>query len=146
MTSRLQRPGLRRADPGTDTQQLVGCCDSGPGNVSFETHLHATMSSLVESEQDIKDGVAAARIVALLAKEPALRAAWLMACSQADAELTRIIAARLEREEEVRARLRWWRMFLNLLNIKARKGCTPMEVVKILYPDFAPLSDTEITL
>jgi hypothetical protein len=26
-----------------------------------------------------------------------------------------------EREEEVRARLRWWRMFLNLLNIKPEK-------------------------
>ncbi|MGZ2383574.1 hypothetical protein [Rhizobium brockwellii] len=51
-----------------------------------------------------------------------------------------------ERQEDVRARLRWWRMFLNLLNIKARKGCTAMEVVKILYPDFAPLSDTEMTL
>ncbi len=51
-----------------------------------------------------------------------------------------------EREEEVQARLRWWRMFLNLLNIKAREGCTPMEVVKILYPDLAPLSETEMTL
>jgi hypothetical protein len=37
-------------------------------------------------------------------------------------------------------------MFLNLLNIKAREGCTPMEVVKILYPDLAPLSETEMTL
>jgi hypothetical protein len=51
-----------------------------------------------------------------------------------------------EREEEVRARLRWWRMFLNLLNIKARKGCAPMDVVKILYPELAPLSDTEMTI
>ncbi len=37
-------------------------------------------------------------------------------------------------------------MFLNLLNIKAREGCTPLEVVKILYPDMAPLSATEMTL
>ncbi|APO74833.1 hypothetical protein AM571_CH02021 [Rhizobium etli 8C-3] len=51
-----------------------------------------------------------------------------------------------EREQEVRARLRWWRMLLNLLNIKAREGCRPMDVVKILYPDLAPLSDTEMTL
>lgn len=51
-----------------------------------------------------------------------------------------------DRKEEVRARLRWWRMFLNLLNIKAREGCTPMDVVKILYPDLAPQSDTEMTL
>ncbi len=51
-----------------------------------------------------------------------------------------------EREAEVQARLRWWRMFLNLLNIKAREGCTPLDVVKILYPDMAPLSATEMTL
>lgn len=51
-----------------------------------------------------------------------------------------------EREAEVQARLRWWRMFLNLLNIKAREGCTPLDVVKILYPDTAPLSATEMTL
>jgi hypothetical protein len=51
-----------------------------------------------------------------------------------------------DRQEDVQARLRWWRMFLNLLNIKAREGCTPLEIVKILKPDFAPLSDTEMTL
>jgi hypothetical protein len=51
-----------------------------------------------------------------------------------------------EREEEVRARLRWWRMLLNLLNIKAREGCTPIDVVKILCPDLALLSGTEMTI
>jgi len=50
-----------------------------------------------------------------------------------------------ERKEAVQERLRWWRMFLNLLNIKAREGCTPLDLVKILYPDTAPLSDTEMT-
>ena len=51
-----------------------------------------------------------------------------------------------DRQEDVQARLRWWRMFLNLLNIKAREGCTPLQIVKILKPDFAPLSETEMTL
>jgi hypothetical protein len=51
-----------------------------------------------------------------------------------------------DRQEDVQARLRWWRMFLNLLNIKTRGGCTPLDVVKILNPGFAPLSDTEMTL
>ncbi len=51
-----------------------------------------------------------------------------------------------ERKEAVQARLRWWRMFLNLLNIKAREGCTPLDLVKILYPSRAPLSDTEMTV
>jgi hypothetical protein len=51
-----------------------------------------------------------------------------------------------DREDEVRTRLRWWPMLLNLLSIKAREGCTPMDIVKILYPDVAPLSDTEMTI
>lgn len=49
-----------------------------------------------------------------------------------------------ERKEEVQTRLRWWRMFLNLLNIKTREGCSAMDLVKILYPDTAPLSATEM--
>src|SRR5690606_2457272 len=28
-----------------------------------------------------------------------------------------------ERKEAIQARLRWWRMYLNLLNIKTREGC-----------------------
>lgn len=51
-----------------------------------------------------------------------------------------------ERKEAIQALLRWWRMFLNLLNIKTREGCTAMEFVKILYPDTAHLSDTEMTV
>lgn len=51
-----------------------------------------------------------------------------------------------EREQAVHARLRWWRMFLNLLNIKTREGCTPMEVVKILRPDLEPLTETGMTI
>lgn len=68
-----------------------------PRDVSIETYLHAAMSSFVEGEQAIRDGVAAARIVALLPKEPALRSAWLMACSQAEAVFVEIVAARLKR-------------------------------------------------
>ncbi|MFK3781793.1 hypothetical protein [Agrobacterium sp. NPDC089420] len=49
-----------------------------------------------------------------------------------------------ETEKEVRERLRWWRMFLNLLNIKARSGCSLNEVLKILYPSVAHLSNAEI--
>ncbi|PJO48175.1 hypothetical protein CQ054_09085 [Ochrobactrum sp. MYb29] len=51
-----------------------------------------------------------------------------------------------ERKEAIQARLRWWRMYLNLLNIKTREGCKAMDIVKILYPDIAHLSDTEITV
>jgi len=52
----------------------------------------------------------------------------------------------IEQEQEVRERLRWWRLFLNLLNIKAREGCSLIDVMKILYPDLAHLSDTEMTM
>lgn len=51
-----------------------------------------------------------------------------------------------EQEKEVQARLRWWRMFLNLLNIKAREGCTPMDIVKILSPDLVPQPEAGMTL
>lgn len=44
--------------------------------------------------------------------------------------------------EEVEARLRWWRMFLNLLNIKTREGCTVVDIVNILNPKLVPLSET----
>ncbi len=65
-----------------------------PRTVSIESYLHRTMASFVASEQHIRDAVAAARIVALLPREPALRSAWLMACSQAEAEFVHIVAAR----------------------------------------------------
>jgi len=51
-----------------------------------------------------------------------------------------------ERDEEVRARLRWWRLFLNLLNIKAREGCTPIDIIKILDPSLAHLRDGDIKM
>lgn len=80
--------------------RLVELLRAWPRNVSIEAYLHASMSSLVEGDQEIRDAVAAARIVALLSKEPALRSAWLMACSQGEAELAQIVAARLERSPE----------------------------------------------
>lgn len=80
--------------------RFVGMLRAWPRDVSIETYLHATMSSFMEGEQAVRDGVAAARIVALLPREPALRAAWLMACSQAEMEFTEIVAARLGRSPE----------------------------------------------
>ncbi|WP_439617975.1 TetR/AcrR family transcriptional regulator [Shinella sp.] len=71
-----------------------------PRDVSIETFLYAAMKSFIEGEQAVRDGVAAARIVALLPKEPALRSAWLMACSQAEVEFTQIVARRIGRSPE----------------------------------------------
>lgn len=50
-----------------------------------------------------------------------------------------------EGKEEVQARLRWWRMFLNLLNIKTREGCAVMDIVNILYPSVVPQLETKMT-
>jgi AcrR family transcriptional regulator len=77
--------------------RFVELLRSWPRNLSIEAYLHATMSSFVSDEQSIRDGVAAARLVALLPKEPALRSAWLMACSQAEAGFVPIVADRAGR-------------------------------------------------
>lgn len=68
-----------------------------PRNLSIETYLHATIASFVADEQFLRDGIAAVRIIAMLPKEPALRSAWLMACSQAEAEFVPIVADRAAR-------------------------------------------------
>ncbi|MCG5487028.1 MAG: hypothetical protein KK482_25625 [Sinorhizobium meliloti] len=36
--------------------------------------------------------------------------------------------------DDVRVRMRWWHVFLNLINIKARKGCSLDDLVSELYP------------
>ncbi|RVN88039.1 hypothetical protein CN105_17755 [Sinorhizobium meliloti] len=37
-------------------------------------------------------------------------------------------------QDDVRERMRWWHVFLNLINIKARKGCSLDDLVNELYP------------
>jgi AcrR family transcriptional regulator len=71
-----------------------------PGDESIETFLGNAMPTLVETEQQIRDAVAAARIVAILPREPALRSAWLMACHQTEGVLAKVIAERLGRLPE----------------------------------------------
>lgn len=71
-----------------------------PRDMSIEDHLHAIIPTLVENETDVKDGVAAARLIAMLPREPALRSAWLMACAEAESEMADVIATRLGRSRE----------------------------------------------
>jgi AcrR family transcriptional regulator len=71
-----------------------------PRNVSIEAYLDTAMKAFVADEQALRDSVAAARIVALLPKQPALRSAWLMACSQAELVLTQVVARRMGRAPE----------------------------------------------
>ncbi|WP_028744444.1 hypothetical protein [Rhizobium mesoamericanum] len=51
-----------------------------------------------------------------------------------------------QRQEEVRDRVRWWRLFLNLINIKARQGCSLKDLVSLLYPSISYHSETEMTV
>ncbi len=65
-----------------------------PREVSIETYLHETLGSMLQTEQEIRDGVAAARLISRLKTEPAIRCAYLMASAQAEDALVAIIAAR----------------------------------------------------
>jgi AcrR family transcriptional regulator len=76
-----------------------------PREQSIETFLGDALPTLVETEQQICDAVAAARIIAMLPREPALRSAWLMACHQAEESLAEIIAERLGRSPHCEIRI-----------------------------------------
>lgn len=71
-----------------------------PRQLSIEEYLRFTMLSFVEDDDAMRDAVAAVRIIALLPKEPALRSAWLMACSEAEEQMIRVIAARTGRSHQ----------------------------------------------
>jgi len=71
-----------------------------PREASIERHLHAAMTTSPGDGQEARDGVAAARLVALFPREPALRSAYLMASHQAEAELRPIVAARADRSPD----------------------------------------------
>jgi AcrR family transcriptional regulator len=71
-----------------------------PRGLSIEDYLNASMDSLLADEQAMRDGVSAVRIIAMMAKEPALRSSWLMACSQAESQLVPVVAARADRWPE----------------------------------------------
>ncbi|QPB23217.1 hypothetical protein [Rhizobium sp. 007] len=52
-----------------------------------------------------------------------------------------------QRQEDVRGRMRWWHVFLNLINIKARAGCSLNDLVKELYPsETYPAAEAEMTV
>lgn len=65
-----------------------------PRNATIEAYLNDTLSGMLQSEQEIRDGVAVARLISLLKTEPAIRSAYLMASAQAEDDLVPIIAAR----------------------------------------------------
>lgn len=68
-----------------------------PPQLSIETYLHDTLGSMLKSEQEIRDGVAVARLISLLKSEPAIRSAYLMASAQVEDDFVEIVAKRAGR-------------------------------------------------
>ncbi|HBT68149.1 MAG TPA: TetR family transcriptional regulator [Agrobacterium sp.] len=73
---------------------------SWPHDVSIEAYLHDTLGSMLKTEQEIRDGVAVARLISLLKTEPAIRSAYLMASAQAEDDLVDVVAERSGRARE----------------------------------------------
>lgn len=50
-------------------------------------------------------------------------------------------------QQDVHERMRWWHVFLNLINIKAGKGCSLNDLVNELYPSESyPAAPAEVTV
>lgn len=77
--------------------RFVALLERWPRDQSIEAYLRDAISSLTAGEQERRDAVAAARLIAMLPREPALRSTWLMACAQAEAQLIPIVAHRTGR-------------------------------------------------
>ena len=68
-----------------------------PRDVSIEAYLRDALGSMLKTEQEIRDGVAVARLISRLKTEPAIRAAYLMASAQAEDDLVAVVADRAGR-------------------------------------------------
>lgn len=68
-----------------------------PHDASIEAYLHAAIRPHEQTPQEIEDDVLAVRLIALLAREPALRTAWLMSCHLGEEQLIEVIARRARR-------------------------------------------------
>ncbi len=80
--------------------RFITLMDRWPRDQSIEAYLRVAIGSLTEGEQERRDAIAAARLISMLAKEPALRSTWLMACAQCEAQLVPIIARRAGRSTD----------------------------------------------
>ena len=78
-----------------NVENFVSVLRRWPRESSFEDHYAAELAKR-SGEQDA-DELAARQMIVLAETEPALRAAWLMACDQAERQLVAVIADRLRR-------------------------------------------------
>lgn len=68
-----------------------------PGNLAIEDYLQLRFELEGRTPEEMADDRVADRLIAIMADEPALRAAWLMSAQVAEEGLIEIIADRLER-------------------------------------------------
>ena len=68
-----------------------------PRNLAIEDYLQLRFELEGRTPEEIADDIVADRLIAIMADEPALRAAWLMSAQVAEEGLIEIIADRLER-------------------------------------------------
>ena len=71
-----------------------------PRTLSIEDHLQEAIMASARKVDEVADAVLAARLIAMLPEEPALRTAWLMACHRGEPALAEVIGARLGRSAE----------------------------------------------
>ncbi|MFF1713164.1 TetR/AcrR family transcriptional regulator [Streptomyces sp. NPDC058268] len=80
---------------------LLGVLRRWPRQRSLEDHLAAELTAIREGGTtppvDLSDELLAMKMIRLADTEPALRAAWLMACDQVEREMCAIVSERLER-------------------------------------------------
>lgn len=77
-----------------------------PRNLAIEDYLQLRFELERRTPEEIADDIVADRLIAIMADEPALRAAWLMSAQVAEEGLIEIIADRLERSvKDVEVRL-----------------------------------------
>ncbi|TGN48684.1 hypothetical protein E4L95_18875 [Paracoccus liaowanqingii] len=68
-----------------------------PDRLSSEAYLHDSLVSMLNSDKDIRDGIAVARLVSRFTSEPVIRSAYLMASTEAEDDLFPILARRSSR-------------------------------------------------
>ncbi|MDR7126446.1 helix-turn-helix domain-containing protein [Pseudotabrizicola sp. 4114] len=74
--------------------RFIELLQNWPDHQSIETYLHDSLGSMLKSDQDIRDGIAVARLISRITSEPAIRSAYLMASAEAEDDLVPILARR----------------------------------------------------
>ena len=78
-----------------NVENFVSVLRRWPRESSFEDHYASELAK--RSREQDADELAARQMIVLAETEPALRAAWLMACDQGERQLVAVIADRLRR-------------------------------------------------